>query len=538
MPEPTCETLDSRRASGPAASAADDAFVSLARTGIKKPVLPPGAKVGRFQIKIHLGSGGLAEVYLAYDSVRRETLAIKVVDAGPLDSEVAAALLRSEVAVLSKVEDYSHVLKVFDVHQVPWGGTELLILSMEYADGGTFRTWLKERADDLEGRRTQGVEHFKQLCQGVKALHEAGVAHLDVKPDNALFINGALKVGDFSVSTAVQSLTRRDAPVDNDGSDPGRIGTPLYMSREHFVALHGDDLDWRSDIYSLGVVLYEILDPRGRTPYAGSYTQLCKLHSTAPIPVMPDADETLARIVTRCLQKNPTARYQSVGELLDDLEGKRRDDPENACKGAESTDALWERICGHVSQRQFADARRVCHRLLEQHPDHADAKVLQDELQERYDQDRQLYTAMEQGLESIGIDSLIAMLKEAVDVFPDHPAGRVVQVRLSVKSHQYCQALESGVDAAGRREWEIALSHFEQAKRLNAGAREAEGPARLVVAILDQIRQEREWIDLAVSAGDPRRAMAVARALDEYLDEMSQRILTARESARGVHENT
>ena len=499
-------------------------------------MLTPGTEIGRFRVKRHVGSGSLAEVYLAHDSFRPEDVAIKVVDAGPLGSETAADLLRSELAAYSRIQDYTYVLKVYDLHQVTWGGTELLILSMEYADGGTLRAWLKEHADDVETRRTQGVEYYRQLCLGIKAIHEAGMAHLDVKPDNALLVNGVLKVADFSVSAMVQSLTPRGDPETDSSSAPGRIGTPLYMSPEHFVALYRDDLDCRADIYSLGVIYFEI--HRGRPPFAGSYTKLRELHITSPIPVLPEANDLQNRIITRCLQKDPAARYQNVGELLDDLEGKGLEDHAGSNGDAESVEALWRCVCDHIEQGRLNDARRACRHLIEMYPDHADAKALRDELEERYDQARQLYTAMEQCLETIGLDALIEMLKEAVDAFSDHPAGRVVQIRLSVKARQYRQAMESGVAAAKQREWETALSHFEHAKRLNAGAREPERLVRVATKVLDQIREQRERIDLAVNADDGRAALDLARALDEYLDGMSQQILDADVGSGGdPHEN-
>ena len=517
----------------PATSTVDDAFVSLAQPGIKRPMLMPGTEIGRFRVKRHVGSGSLAEVYLASDSFRLDDVAIKVVDAGPLGSETAADLLRSELAAYSRIQDYTHVLKVYDLHQVTWGGTELLILSMEYADGGTLRTWLKEHADDVESRRTQGMEYFRQLCLGIKAIHEAGIAHLDVKPDNALFVDGVLKVADFSVSAMVQSLTPRGNRESENGSDPGRIGTPPYMSPEHFVALRRDDLDSRADIYSLGVTYFEIHHPRGHPPFAGSYTKLRELHVTSPIPVLPEANDLQNRIVTRCLQKDPAARYQNVTELLDDLEGKRHEDHAGSPDDPQSVESLWRCVCEHIEQGRLNDARRTCRQLLEMHPDHADARMLRDELEERYDQTLQLYTAMEQGLETIGLDTQIEMLREAVDAFSDHPAGRVVQIRLGVKTRQYRQAMGNGVAAAKRREWETALSHFEHARRLNPGAREPERLVRIATKVLDQIREQRERIDLAVNADDGHAAMDLARALDEYLDEMSQQILDAEDGSTG-----
>ena len=526
MPRTSAHIQDVRRVARPGhpnPSVDTHPFLSIIQPGIKRPRLSPGERVARFEIKEHLGSGSLAEVYLAHDRDRQEDVAIKAVDIGPLGSEIAAALLRSEATAHSRIQDCRHVLKVHDVHQVNRGGTELLLLSTEYADGGSMRKWLQDHALNVEVRRTQGAEFFLQMCLGVKAIHDAGIAHLDIKPDNALFVHGVLKIADFSVSAVVRPLTLHCAPDPDATSTRGCVGTPTYMSPEQFFASTPSDLDWRSDIYSLGVTAFEIHHPKGRPPFSGNYAQLREQHAKAPVPLLPDADEAMRRVVQRCLQKDPAKRYQDVGDLIDDLKGGQQVQPDAGCP--DEADAMWSSICQYLGEGRLNDVRRACTQLLAKAPGHADAKALQDELQDRYEQARQLYTAMERSMDGLGLEDALGMLYEAVDVFPDFPTGRVVQVKLSIRARQYREAMDTGIALASQRNWEAAAANFERAAQLNPGSQAAQNPLRIATAVVGQVREQRSRIDEQVTAGNKAGAMSLARSLDEYLDDMDRHLL-------------
>lgn len=505
-------------------------FLSLAPSGTNPWVyFEPDTRIDRFVIRRELGRGSSGTVYLAHDTVRSEDVAIKVVRVGPCSCETAALQLRRELAARNKIKDFTHVLRLHDIFPATWGGMELLLLSMEYADGGTFREWLLEHHDDWQTRREQGLEYFKQACLGVAAIHAVGEAHRDIKPENLLLVNGVLKVADFGASTCVYHLTIGTA-ADADCDIPDR-GTPAYMSREQFNAAHPDDPDGRCDIYALGVILFELLHPQGRTPFGGSYARLRELHTNAPVPYLPEATEVQTHVIGRCLEKDPARRYQCIEELLAELESPSippPTGPEAATEISQPADEMWQAACQHAEEGRFNEALRLTRRVLGGQPEHTEAQALLEELQHRFDQVGRLYAAMEQGLHDMGLEEQIPLLSEAIEGFPEHPAGRMIQVRLEVKARQYRQAMEDGLNAAQRGGWESAQPSFERARELNPGASEVERPARFVADILTQVQEARDQIDHAIAAGDWSRALSLARGVDMYTEETTHMIRSMR----------
>ena len=164
-----------------------NAFLSLAPTASTEFSFAAGTKLDRFDIVRMLGRGSIGQVHLAHDEFSEQDVALKIVRLGSGQADELASLLRYEKSMYDKVRDHRHVLKVNDIHQVRYGGAEFLLLSLEYADGGSLRQWLTEHVNDWPVRRSQGMEYFKQLCKGVAALHEVGASHLDPKPENFLF---------------------------------------------------------------------------------------------------------------------------------------------------------------------------------------------------------------------------------------------------------------------------------------------------------------------------------------------------------------
>lgn len=487
----------------------------------------PGTRLDRFVVRQQLGTGSLGRVYLAEDTVRGHDVAVKVVNVGPCDHDAAAYWLQREREAYDRIQDHRHVLKAYDIYSITWGGTTLLLLSMEHADGGSFRAWLCKHKDDLPRRRTEGLSFFKQACLGLAAIHDAGVVHLDPKPENLLFVGDVLKLSDFSISAFVQNLTLGSASAVRSHLGDLAFGTPEYMSPEHVTCAHPDDLDRHSDIYSMGILLYEILHPKARPPFGGSRTRLQGLHTQVSPPPLPGATEAQSRVIQRCLAKDPADRYESVHEFLADLDGDLAVDSSEDEPVEDSTDDLeemWEQARDFVEAESFNNALRICRQITEVCPDHADAKPLLAELQERHQQAGELYTAMEAGLEGLGLEELRGMLVEAVETFPDHPRGQVVQVRLEIKARQYRQAMEDGLEATRRGDWEGARASFARAQELNPSASAVRRAVHFVAQVMEFRQEVRRDIDQAVAAGDRRRALGLAEGLDEYLDERSRAV--------------
>jgi len=272
--------------------------------------------LGRFVIKTSLGKGGFGSVYQAHDRERRDDVALKVVVSDSSQSEEAAQQLRQELRLRDRINDFSHIIRTYDIHTVDYKGVSLVLLPMEYANGGSLRSWLRAHKNNKEHRISEGLELFKQICFGVKAIHDAGLAHLDIKPENILLCgdgdNGTVKVSDFGISRNIEHFSMNVSSVTQAG-----LGTPYYMSPEQIDAPRQKDVGSCADIYSLGVILFEILD--GDPPFDGTRKEVKKKHLGKEPPKLKDVDEIFASVVYKCLAKKAEDRFESVDAVLNAL---------------------------------------------------------------------------------------------------------------------------------------------------------------------------------------------------------------------------
>lgn len=495
--------------------AGDGVFLSTAAGRPEhRPNWEPGTQLGRFIIQRFLGQGNLGDVCLAEDTVSQQDVALKIVVLDPGHADDLACRLRSEKQVSDRIRDHRHVLKTHDLHQLSWEGLELMVLSMEYADGGTLRDWLREHRADLDRRRTEGLIIFKQVCRGLMAIHGAGVIHLDPKPENILKGGDAWKVADLSLCSQVQGAKPLSA---SSSTDPRTTvaGTFEYMSPEQRSGTPAADLDERSDIYSMGVVLHEILQHQCRRPLRGLPCAGRCPERRRPAAIA-GIDPTTAQVIQKCLAEDPAYRYPSVGRLLAALNG--RTDPTHRIK------RLWAEACQLIGAKRFPQAEELCQEILQRRPNHREARALLNDLQTRDQSATQLYAAIEQDLDRRNLEELGLMLTTAVSMYPEHPAGRAVQIRLQVKANQYRTAMQEGAAALRRADWAAAAMWFGRGRELNPGAVVSEGAARLATGILDHVTRARQQIDQAIAARDRDRAMALAREHDDYLNRTREQI--------------
>ena len=481
-------------------------------------VLSPGTMlIDRFRIEKHIANGRFGSVHLAEDTVCSMEVALKVTNVGLRCGENAVSQLQREMAIYSRISNFEHVLKVYGLHFVPWEGTGLLVLSMEYADGGTFRKWMTDHRKDLEARRTKGLDYFREACLGVGVSHEKGIVHLDIKPENLIFVNGVLKVSDFGAANYGRFL------FDLSGChfDPpplGIVGTPAYMSPE-FIKGDFNNLDGRADIYSLGIILYELVNHKGLPPFWGPYNRIEELHLNAPVPELPEAGEKFSRIIAWCLEKNLAHRCPSVEALLDDLEeGPGSIRLEASTEEPESkVGETWEKASLSFSEHDFAEATRLTEEILKADPNHPDARKLKEDLSTRFHQAEQFYQEIASNLETKDLSELIDILKEAVEIYPDHPAGRLVQAKLGARARQYPNLMEEGVKALQEERWESALEFFLQALKLRPGAVHLK---QAVVESLTRIKEMRQEIDEALARGESKKALRLARSVDRLIAQL------------------
>jgi eukaryotic-like serine/threonine-protein kinase len=265
----------------------------------------PGTRLGgRYDVVRALGWGGMAEVYLAVDRQLGREVAVKVIRERFAEDERFVARFRREARAAASLS-HPNVVAVHDVgvHE----GSPFIV--MEYVPGRTLAELVRDGGPMDPGRV---AEIGEAVARALGAAHAAGIVHRDVKPGNVMVTaDGRVKVLDFGIARALRWTPLTDTPAVQ--------GTAEYMAPEY---VKGDGADPRSDIYSLGVVLYELL--AGRPPFTGdSPLQVAYKHleeaPASPDAVRPGLPAGLTAVVMRCLAKHPGDRYRRAEELAADL---------------------------------------------------------------------------------------------------------------------------------------------------------------------------------------------------------------------------
>jgi serine/threonine-protein kinase len=269
---------------------------------------------GRYRIVSLLGSGGMGQVFRVEDQAGGQPLALKVLR--PLDGDDADRVRRfqREIQILTRIR-HPAVLRILDWGESPAG----LYFVTELVDGEDLKLAIRRRGP---WPAAEAAALGATLADALAAAHAQGVVHRDVKPNNVMIArDGSVRLLDFGLARGagidLTALTRTGTI----------LGTPGYMSPEQFDA-HG--VDERSDLYSLGVVLFEVLT--GRLPFCGQTPIAMALaHKTEPPPLprslRRDAPAWLERVVLRCLEKQPERRYASAHELASELRRPRTGEP-------------------------------------------------------------------------------------------------------------------------------------------------------------------------------------------------------------------
>lgn len=265
---------------------------------------------GRYEIQEIIGVGGMAVVYKAYDNIEDRTVAIKILKEEFVANEEFLRRFKNEskaIAVLS----HPNIVKVYDVSF----GDLIQYIVMEYIDGITLKEYI-ERQGSL---RWKDAVHFTiQILRGLQHAHEKGIVHRDVKPQNIMVLaDGTIKVTDFGIA--------RFARSEHKTMTDKAIGSVHYISPEQ---ARGETTDEKADVYSVGVMLYEMLT--GRLPFQAESAVSVAIMQLQTEPQLPreingSIPLGLEQITMHAMQKDQQKRYQSAAEVLQDLEAFRRD---------------------------------------------------------------------------------------------------------------------------------------------------------------------------------------------------------------------
>jgi len=282
--------------------------------------LPVGTKIGRYEITALIGSGGMGEVYLSEDTQLGRKVAVKILNS-ELASEATARKRLVREARAAATLDHPNICSIHEVGEAD--GHQFIV--MQFVDGETLDARLKDRPIDLK----EALNIAVQLADALVEAHTRGIIHRDIKPGNVMLTKrGEVKMMDFGLAkilTDAQSLGS-EAETAALVSTPGTvIGTMPYMSPEQVRA---QTLDARSDIFSLGILLYEMVT--GHRPFHGASTaELASSILTHEPPPMArysrDVPAEFDRIVSKALHKDPEDRYQTSKDLLIDLRTLRDD---------------------------------------------------------------------------------------------------------------------------------------------------------------------------------------------------------------------
>src|ERR671921_710594 len=259
----------------------------------------------RYDVVRPLGSGGMGEVYLARDRVLGRDVALKVLRGQYAGDEEFAERFKREAMSAASLS-HPNIVQIYDRGETEEGAS---YIAMEYVPGGT----LKERISK-EGplEATDAASSGAQVAEALGAAHDRGMVHRDIKPQNVLLAaRGGAKVADFGIARAGSSAT-----ISRTGSV---IGTAGYMSPEQAL---GNPATPKSDLYSLGVVLYEALT--GELPYTADNPIAVSMKHVneplrPPIEIDPSIPEGMNALVTKLLAKDPEDRYADADELANDL---------------------------------------------------------------------------------------------------------------------------------------------------------------------------------------------------------------------------
>ncbi len=256
-----------------------------------------GTTISHYEILSELGAGGMGVVYRARDLELDRVVAMKFLPESAARDECAAERFIVEAHAAAKL-DHPNVCSIYEVGRSETGQP---FIAMAYYEGEE----LSDRLERGELSHDETRDIIKQVATGLEAAHQAGIVHRDIKPQN-LFItgDGTVKILDFGLAKVSTQAT-----LTAEGTT---LGTISYMSPEQARA---DEIDLRSDIWSLGVILYEML--AGRRPFDSAYSQatIYSILNSDPDPLAHDIPQDLRDVVTRCLAKNPEDRFESSTEI-------------------------------------------------------------------------------------------------------------------------------------------------------------------------------------------------------------------------------
>jgi len=383
-----------------------------------------GSKIDKYQIVEEVGHGGMAVVYRGRDTVLEREVAVKVLHAHLADREESRARLQREALAVAKLR-HDNILEIFDYSG---GKDQESYIVTEFIHGPTMRQWVDEK---LDPRPTVAAMVVHRLCLALSEAHRSGIVHRDIKPENVMVRqdDGVLKLMDFGIAQILD-----DQKLTLTGQ---LIGSPAYMAPE---LISGRPLDQRTDLFSLGILLYQLAT--GTLPFSGRnphevLNRIADGDYPPPSTLCPLVDRDLEAIIAVALATSPDERYQSAETFARELEGYLAEmgvpptpqelkayftEPEGYVRELDErvATALMQRATHASEQGHTARAVALLGRVLELDAEHAGARALLDKVRRRERRLRQV-------LMGAGALALTGLVAAGVMLVPRGPmSGQLV----------------------------------------------------------------------------------------------------------------
>ena len=454
-------------------------------------ILPSDITMPGIEVRHIISRSGKATVMLAHHKDEQRDVALKVTRIPTPSREVITDALEREMRICQLLPASPLVLPTERLHYVSNSeGVLFGVIEMSYADGGSLREQINQRHDDAIARRQQAVPIFRALCTGLGQIHDVGISHLDIKPENILFRHGNLTIADFGAAVLLPMRATPETDKCALSLPSPATGTSEYMSPERWTGRAPGSVDERADIYSSGAVFWELLSLKGAPPFDGSPRRLARMHAEAPVPEIEGVPDGLINIIRKCMAKRAADRYRHMDELLDAL-----DEAEAVSKFVETAaeakvGTIRQAVTDAFAEKDWSRAARWCERLLAVLPcDELAEEVMAYVGKQRAEADA-LYQAIANEQDRANLTEAVCIMTHAMDCFPGHPLESVTAIRLARQATAFRESLDACVDAALAGDFAIARRLAARALDLN---RDATAVARLLGRLDQQLAEIALW---------------------------------------------
>lgn len=289
---------------------------------------------GRFEVRDYLGRGSIGSVYRVFDKKTNMDLALKVI--------VAPEGLETDI--FNRIADRMKATETIKNPSILWTtylpltenykGLSLVLLPMAISREGSLRSWM-DKNREIKRRESEALALFQEICQGVQSIHDSGVIHLNLKPENILLIDRSVKISDFNLFRNLHERRSMKLPAAGPGGGDNRQS---YIAPEQITSVHAQDVDHRADVYAMGCILFELLEGYPLNP-------LHQQKSRDRVKQrFKNADGPLADVVRKCTEMDASDRFQAVAEILKSMQAA----PESEQAPQSSEDdkkRVFESIC-------------------------------------------------------------------------------------------------------------------------------------------------------------------------------------------------